>query len=85
MACTTNTSTFRLGAARVSWGKKHKSCYSLDSASISGGEYIEFSNSDTDFYAYFDVDNGNSDPAVAGKTGIEIDLTSGMCIAYIGE
>lgn len=39
-----------------------------------GGEYF---NIDDEYYAWYDLDGGSSDPAVSGKTGIEVDVASG--------
>ena len=43
---------------------------------LSGGEYFSIS-SDTDYYVWYDIDNGSSDPGISGRTGIEVDISSG--------
>ena len=45
-------------------------------STLSGGEYFYISNTATDFYVWFDLDNGSSDPAISGRTGVEIDVTT---------
>ena len=44
-----------------------------------GGEYffIALPNSGTEYYVWFDKDNASVDPAVIGKTGIEVDISTG--------
>lgn len=43
------------------------------------GKYflINSAGDTTEYYVWFDVNNSNSDPAVVGKTGIEVDILSG--------
>lgn len=38
------------------------------------GKYFLFSNTSTDFYGWFSCSGNGSDPAVASRTGVEIDL-----------
>lgn len=40
------------------------------------GEYFLLSNTTTDYYVWFKVNGSGSDPAVGGRTGIQIDLLS---------
>jgi hypothetical protein len=46
---------------------------------ITGGQYffIALPNSGTEYYVWFDKDNSSVDPAVVGKTGIEVDISTG--------
>jgi flagellar hook-associated protein 3 len=46
-------------------------------SSLSGGEYFNISSSTTDYYVWYDIDNGSTDPGVAGRTGIEVDISTG--------
>lgn len=43
-------------------------------ASALGGKYILFSNTTTSYYLWFKYNGTGADPAVAGRTGIEVDL-----------
>ncbi|MBW1780231.1 MAG: flagellar hook-associated protein FlgL [Deltaproteobacteria bacterium] len=52
-------------------------------SSLSGGEYFKVSSSTTDYYVWYDIDNGSSDPSVAGRTGIEVDISSGDSAAQV--
>lgn len=70
-------STFRLSGARVSWGVLHETCVTPGAVTLTGGEYLELSSLGTDYYVWFDLDNGSVDPAPAGRTGIEVDLATG--------
>jgi hypothetical protein len=45
-------------------------------ASFTGGEYFLISNTTTNFYVWFKVDGIGTDPAVGGRTGILIELSS---------
>lgn len=76
MACTTTSSSFTVSAADVTWGKREKFCLSLDAATITGGEHFLISSSTTDYYVWFDLNDGSVDPAVAGRTAIEVDITA---------
>ena len=62
-------SPFLLSAADVSWGRS--------SADIDGGTGL--------FYVWFDLDAGSTDPAVAGRTGIEVDVTTGQDAAAVAS
>jgi hypothetical protein len=41
------------------------------------GKYFLFSSTTTDYYLWYDIDNVSVDPAVGGRTGVEVNLTSG--------
>lgn len=42
-----------------------------------GGTHFLINSPDTAYYVWFDVDNGSADPSIAGRTGIEVDISSG--------
>jgi flagellar hook-associated protein 3 FlgL len=46
-------------------------------STLSGGEYFTLSSPSTDYYVWYDIDNGSTDPSVADCTGIEVDIASG--------
>ena len=46
-------------------------------STLSGGESFNISSSTTDYYVWYDIDNGSTDPAIAGRTGIEVDISAG--------
>ena len=50
-------------------------CY--DASTLDGGEYFYISTTTTDYYVWFDLDNGSTDPSASGRTGVEIDVTTG--------
>lgn len=63
-------------------GSQHQ----VTAADITGsldGKYFLFSGNGTDYYAWFDIDSGSSDPSVASRTGIEIDISLGDTAATI--
>ena len=46
-------------------------------SNLSGGEYFSISSSTTDYYVWYDIDGASSDPAISGRTGIEVDISAG--------
>lgn len=52
-------------------------------STLNGGEYFNISSSSTDYYVWYDIDNGSSDPTVSGRTGIEVDIASGDTAAQV--
>jgi len=48
-----------------------------EAASLEGGEHFTIQSSETDYYVWYDVDNASSDPQTPGRTGIEVDISSG--------
>jgi hypothetical protein len=55
----------------------------IASVAALSGTYFLISNTTTDFYVWFKVDGVGVDPAVVGRTGIEIDLLSTFNIADV--
>lgn len=47
------------------------------------GQYFLYSSKTVDYYAWFSVNGGGVDPAVASRTGIEVPLTTGMTTTQI--
>lgn len=47
-------------------------------ASSLGGKYILFSNTSTDYYLWFKYNGAGADPAIGGRTGIEVNLYTGF-------
>jgi len=45
--------------------------------------YAYFSSAGTDFYIWFNIDTGGTDPAIAGRTGIEIAVAEDASVAVI--
>ncbi len=52
-----------------------------------GGKYFTLNapNSGTAYYVWIDVDNGSVDPAVAGKTGVEVDIAQDATQGQVGD
>lgn len=83
-------SSFLLSAANVSWGTRQ--CYTVKvndaGADLDGEHYLvdaPSSNFGTNqgYYVWFDLDGGSTDPAVAGRTGIEVDVITGDTAADV--
>lgn len=81
----TSSTTFLLSAANVDWSRRE--CTLVDftgitAASLDGDHFLMESPQSsggpvTQYYVWFDLDAGSADPAVAGRTGIEVDVTTG--------
>ncbi len=54
-------------------------------STLSGGEYFLVNNNTTNFYAWYDIDDGSTDPDVSGRTAIEIDITAADTAAQVSE
>ena len=52
-------------------------------STLSGGEYFKVSSSTTDYYVWYDIDNGSSVPTVTGLTGIEVDIATNDTAAQV--
>jgi len=46
-------------------------------STLSGGEYFKVSSSTTDYYVWYDIDDGSTDPGITGRTGIEVEIVNG--------
>lgn len=70
---------FRVEAANAFFGRRQKTIVDLASATPAGldGTHLLISSIDTDYYVWFDLDNLSTDPAIAGRTGIEVDISTG--------
>jgi len=74
---------FRVEAANAYFGRRQKTCIDLETATPAGldGTYFLLSDLNTDYYVWFDLDAGSTDPAVAGRTGVEVSITTGDNVA----
>lgn len=77
-------STFLLSAADVSWGRRERTCVdvtvaasSLDAKYFTMDAPASHGGASAGFYVWFDLDGTSVDPAPAGKTGIEVSVTTG--------
>ena len=52
-------------------------------STLNGGESFNISSSSTDYYVWYDIDNGSTDPNVGGRTAIEVDIASGDTPAQV--
>jgi len=85
MTCVTNSSDIKLAAAYASWGIKQKECISpvADVASSLNDTYFEFSSLTVNYYVWYNVNSAGTDPALAGKTGIEVAIAENATVAVI--
>lgn len=54
-----------------------------DTAGSLGGTYFLLDSPTIEYYVWIDVANGSADPAVSGRTGVEVDISSGDNAATI--
>lgn len=80
MACDTRTTTIQLEAASLTFGAEELSCISPDDT-LTGGEYFLISSVGVNYYAWTDINNASVDPAVSGRTGIEIDVPTSYTVS----
>ena len=52
-------------------------------STLSGGESFNISSSSTDYYVWYDIASGSTDPGIAGRTGIEVDIASTNTAAQV--
>ncbi|MBL7202864.1 MAG: flagellar hook-associated protein FlgL [Desulfobacteraceae bacterium] len=45
-------------------------------STLSGGEHFTISSPTTDYYVWYDIDNDSTDPDIAGRIGIEVNISS---------
>lgn len=88
MALTSTTvSEFKLEAVSVKWGREH--CRSVktvaDVASSLNNTYFDLNTPTTEYYVWFNVGAGGTDPAIAGKTGIEVALTANDAASVVAS
>jgi len=76
---TNRAANIKISPVDVTWEIEEKFC--LDVAGVSAaslnGVSFNFSDASTEYYAWFNLDAGSTDPATAGRTGIEIAVTTG--------
>jgi len=46
-------------------------------STLAGGEHFNLSSTSTDYYVWYDIDGGSTDPSVGGRTGIKVDIAGG--------
>jgi hypothetical protein len=89
MACTSGSS-FLLSAANVTWVRKESTCVhvTVAAASLDAKYFIidapaSHGGSSSKFYVWFDLDASSTDPAVSGRTGIEVNVVTGDTVAQV--
>lgn len=82
MACSIKTSEITLEAATVSWMAEELTKITPVTG-LTGGEYFTFSTPTISYYVWFTVNAIGADPAVAGKTGIQVDLPTAYTLAQL--
>ena len=74
MAC--GEKQFRVEPANAFFGRRHKTCIDLEGSSAVAldGKHFLISSVSTDYYVWFNLDDSSTDPAVAERTAIEVDI-----------
>ena len=78
MSLDTVNNLISLDDAKVALGQYKDVAQVVDvlcGADIGGAKYFLISSINDDYYVWFDVDDGSVDPAVADRTGIEVDVS----------
>jgi hypothetical protein len=81
----TSSTSFLLSAANVDWSRRectHANFAGITAASLDGDHFLIESPTSSGgavglYYVWFDLDAGSADPAVAGRTGIEVSIATG--------
>jgi len=79
MACRTSAENIRIEPVHVTWEQQEITSVVTvaDSTDSLDGTYFEFSTPSTEYYAWISTSGGTAvDPAVVGKTGIEVSITT---------
>jgi hypothetical protein len=80
MACEVRTASIFLEAATIKWGAENLVCVTPDDTNT-GGEYWLLSSPTTDYYVWTDINDASVDPAVAGRTGVEVDVPTSYTVS----
>lgn len=83
MACTSGSS-FLLSAANVTWVRKESTCIhvTVAAASLDAKYFLidapaSHGGANVKYYVWFDLDASSVDPAISGRTGIEVNVVTG--------
>lgn len=69
---------FRVEAANVEFGRREKTVVDFASATAAalGDTHFLVSSTTVDYYVWFNLDAGGTDPVVAGRTGVEVAINT---------
>ena len=54
-------------------------------STLSGGESFNISSSTTDYYVWYDIADGSTDPGITGRTGIEVNISATNTAAEVAS
>lgn len=76
---TNRAANIKISPVDVTWEIEEKVCVDVAGISAATLDGVSFGLSDatTEYYVWFNLDAGSTDPAVAGKTGIEVAVATG--------
>lgn len=80
MACDVTTQSFKLEAVNLSFGGEGKVCVTPVLAAATD-TYFTFSTPTIKYYVWLNLDSVGTDPALAGYTGIAVDVATGYTVA----
>jgi len=82
-----NAGNIKLEPMELYFGLRNKDCFTVTTASLDGLYFdfntIDFNEVETEYRAWYDLDDGSTPPAAAGKTLIEIDIITGDSTASV--
>jgi hypothetical protein len=83
MSCDSNN--IKINPVNVFWQIEANDCWDFTGSTASGlgGKYILLSSPSTDYYVWWDENNTDTDPAVAGRTAIPVDYAASASLSAI--
>lgn len=83
MSCDANQ--VKINPVNVFWQIEARDCWDFTGSTASGlgGKYVLLSSPTVDYYAWFDENNTDTDPAVAGRTAIEVNYAASASASAI--
>jgi hypothetical protein len=83
MSCDANA--VKINPVNVYWQIEARDCWDFTGSTASGlgGKYILLSSPTVDYYVWWDENNTDTDPAVAGRTAIPVDYAASATLSAI--
>lgn len=82
MACDVRSTGIILEPMYLSWGKRNTTCVTPTGAAGVSDHFL-ISSLLTDYYVWYDTTGADPDPAVAGRTGLQVDVSADNTVSGI--
>lgn len=82
MSTTSQVSNIVIEPVDAQYGAKHRTCFTATAGTSLGGDHFLVSSTTVDYYVWYNT-GADSDPAVAGRTGIEVAILVGDTAAQV--